>query len=153
MASKIAPLKVVPSLPDLPPLCDRCAGAMMDTGELDLSRLRLRGARILVDKVAPVGAASVERVTDHLFAPVQAARSRQTYGIEAYVIAVGPDIDPADISVGDRVIIDEFGGRAIWWGDRRLPYWIVGVGEVMIALGARVDAPASSQSSAPSSAP
>ena len=82
----------------------------------------------------------VERVTDHLFAPVQAARTRQTYGIEAIVIAIGPDIDPAEISVGDRVIIDEFGGRAIWWGDRRLPYWIVGDGEVMIALSSNGDA-------------
>jgi len=144
VASKIAPLAATidNAMPDdRAPLCDRCAATMRPTGELDISRLRLRGARILVDKVAPVGAAVVERVTDHLFAPVQAARTRQTYGIEAYAVAIGPDIDPADISVGDRVIIDEFGGRAIWWGDRRLPYWIVGSGEVMIVLGDRTDSP------------
>jgi len=131
--SKIAPLPE--QLPIEASLCDRCAVTLI-ASEFDLSRLRLRGARILVDKLAPVGAANVERVTDHLFAPVQAARKRQTYGIEAHVLAIGPKIDPADIAVGDRVIIDEFGGRPLWWNDRVLPYWIVGEGEVMIALGA-----------------
>ena len=134
MASRIAPLPE-PCIPALPALCDRCAATLIASESPSLSNLRLRGARILVDKLAPVGAATVERVTDHLFAPVQAARERQTYGIEAHVLAIGPGIDPTDIAPGDRVIIDEFGGRPLWWNDRTLPYWIVGDGEVMIALG------------------
>ena len=144
MTSKIAPLAIVPRTAPPPPLCDRCAVTLIASDAPDLSNLRLRGARILVDKLAPVGAAAVERVSDHLFAPVQSARERQTYGIEAHVLAVGPDIDPQDIAPGDRVIIDEFGGRPLWWNDRTLPYWIVGEGEVMIAIspgdGARLTA-------------
>ena len=103
---------------------------------LDPSRLRLRGARLLVDKVGAVGASQERRVTSGLFMPAQTERIRRTYGIEARVLAVGPDIDPADIQVGDRVIIDEFGGRPIFWGNREQPYWIVGDGEVMIAIEA-----------------
>lgn len=121
-------------------LCDRCVATLTPTGERDLASLRLRGARILVDKVAPVGAAQVERVSEHLFAPAQSARSRQVYGIIAHVLAIGPGIDPTDIAVGDRVIIDEFAGRPIWWDDRTLPYWIVGDSEIMMALGATAPA-------------
>ena len=143
MTSKLAPLTVVkrPCEPQPPPLCDRCAVTLIASPSPTLSSLRLRGARLLVDKLTPVGAAAVERVTDHLFAPAQAARERQTYGIEAHVLAIGPDIDPADIAVGDRVIIDEFGGRPLWWNDRTLPYWIVGEGEVMIAISPTVTSP------------
>lgn len=145
MSSKIAPLaSLPPPSPVSAALCDRCAETLIVSDAPSIERLRLRGARILVDKLAPVGAATVERVTEHLFAPVRAARARQVYGIEARVLSVGPDIDPADIAVGDRVIIDEFAGRPIWWNDRVLPYWVVGEGEVMIALaadGPRVDAP------------
>jgi co-chaperonin GroES (HSP10) len=140
MTSKIAPLAPAPATVAL---CDRCAVTLIASPAPALSSLRLRGARILVDKLAPVGAAQVERVATEsgvpLFAPVQASRARQTYGIEAHVLAIGPDIDPADIAVGDRIIIDEFGGRPLWWDDRTLPYWIVGEGEVMIAIARDAD--------------
>ena len=116
------------------PLCDRCAATLTDTGTPDVSQFRPRGARILVDKLAPVGADQTQRTATGLFVPAQHERVRQVYGIEAHVIAIGDAIDPADISVGDRVIIDEFAGRAVWWGDRVLPYWIVGDGEVMLAI-------------------
>lgn len=132
MTSSIAPLAPVSAL------CDRCAAALVDNGEPDVNQFRPRGARILVDKLAPVGADQTRRIdTDSgvtLFAPAQHERVRQVYGIEAHVIAIGDKIDPADISVGDRVIIDEFAGRAVWWGDRVLPYWVIGDGEVMLAI-------------------
>lgn len=100
-----------------------------------LSQLRLRGARLLVDKFEAVGAAT-ERMSDsgRLIIPALGERTRRTYGISARVLAIGPGIDPADIAVGDTIIIDEFGGRPLWWHDRTLPYWIVGIGEVMISL-------------------
>lgn len=136
MASKIAPLRPVKQVAvDYPPICDRCAAVIVASEPLAVTDIRLRGARILVDKLAPVGADAVERVgTAGLFAPVQAARKRQVYGIEAFVLAVGPAIDPADIKVGDRVILDEFAGRPLWWNGRTLPYWIVGEGEVMLVV-------------------
>jgi len=135
MASQIAPLA---PMPVLPPLCDRCACAISDSGTPDISKFRPRGARILVDKLAPVGADQTRRIdTDSgvtLYAPAQHERTRQVYGIQAHVIAIGDAIDPADISVGDRVIIDEFAGRAVWWNDRVLPCWVIGEGEVMLAI-------------------
>lgn len=81
-----------------------------------------------------MGAAQDHQVSEHLFAPAQHERVRRTYGIEAHVLAIGPDIDPADIAVDDVVIIDEFAGRPLWWANQVLPYWIVGEGEVMIAV-------------------
>lgn len=134
MGSRIAPIPAPRVEHDIPPLCDRCAAALVDTGTPDIASFRLRGARIIVDKLAPVGADGTTRMESGLFTPAAHARVRQTYGIEAHVIAVGPAIDPDDVRVGDRVIIDEFGGRALWWGERALPYWIVGDGEIMVVL-------------------
>jgi len=104
--------------------------------EFDLACLKLRGARLLVDKVVAIEDLDVRRVSEHVLAPANDARTRATYGIEARVLLVGPGIDPDDIRTGDRVIIDEFAGRPVFWNGRRLPYWIVGDGEVMIALHA-----------------
>ena len=130
---QIADVVAPPPLVETVNLCDRCAAAMADAGALTLDRLKLRGARILVDKVAPV-TADVQHVSEHIVAPIASERTRQLYGVEARVLAIGPDIDTADIAPGDRVIIDEFAGRPIWWGDCALPYWIVGEGEVMVVL-------------------
>ena len=129
MSSRIAPLRA------LPPLCDRCSVAMVPVEIPAIESLRLRGARLLIDKVAAVGSHGEHRVGDGtLFAPGGNERVRRTYGIEGLVMAVGPDIAPDDIQPGDRVIIDEFAGRPIFWNDRRLPWWIVGDSEVMIVL-------------------
>lgn len=129
MTSQIA---LAPAV-DTPALCDRCAAAMTP-GDFSLDRLRLRGARLLVDKIVAVEDLDVRRVSEHILAPANDARTRATYGIEARVLACGPDISPEDIRVGDRVIIDEFAGRPIFWNDTALPYWIVGDGEVMVIL-------------------
>ncbi len=71
-----------------------------------------------------------------LFIPVQDERVRRTYGIEGRVVLVGPTVTE-EIRVGDRVIIDEFAGRPLWWGTCMLPYWTVGEDEVMIVLARR----------------
>jgi len=119
------------------PLCDRCLATIGDGAmDLDLGRLKLRGARLLIDKVTPVGSSEEHIVGDAglIIAPAANERVRRTYGIEGRVLAVGTDIDPDDVAINDRVIIDEFAGRPIFWGNRRLPYWIVGIGEVMVAI-------------------
>lgn len=134
MPSKIAPLTPAPTLVETVNLCDRCAAAMADSGALTLDRLRLRGARILVDKIAPVGADGIARMDSGLYAPAQHERVRQLYGIEAHVLAIGPDIDADDIAPGNRVILNEFAGQRLWWGDAALPYWIVGEGEVQVVV-------------------
>jgi co-chaperonin GroES (HSP10) len=115
-------------------LCDRCGCTLTGSDAApDIAMLKLRGARLLLDKVGAVGATQERRTEGGLFMPVQTERTRRTYGIEGCVVIVGPDVTE-DIRVGDRVIVDEFAGRPLWWGTSALPYWVVGEGEVMIVL-------------------
>lgn len=99
---------------------------------LDWRRLRLRGARLLVDKVVAVGRAQEYKLPSGLIAPAQIERSRRTYGLLARVLAVGPGC--VDLRVDDEIIIDEFGGRPVWWKNHETPYWIVGEGEVQCVI-------------------
>jgi co-chaperonin GroES (HSP10) len=108
--------------------------------ELDLARIRLRGARVLIDKVRAPGFSQERKTASGIYLPAQSERVRSTYGLLARVIAVGPDIDPGDISPGDTVYIDEFGGRPLWWGGRAQPYWLAGEHEIMCVLRAETPA-------------
>ena len=108
--------------------------------ELDTARIRLRGARVLIDKVRAPGFSQERRTTNGIYLPAQSERIRSTYGLLARVIAVGPDISPDDVRPGDTVYIDEFGGRPLWWGMRAQPYWIAGDHEIMCVLRAETAA-------------
>ena len=108
----------------------------------DVSSLRLRGPRLLVDKVGAPGPSDTAFVGDGtLVAPAQHERTRRTYGILAHVLAVGPGIQPGDINVGDAVLIDEFAGRPLWRDSREQPLWIVGDSEVMCVIAPMAEAP------------
>lgn len=102
--------------------------------ERDIRRIRLRGARVLVDKVRAPGFSQNRRTTSGIILPAQSERVRSTYGLLARVLAVGPDIPADDVRPGDTVYIDEFGGRPLWWGQRAQPYWIAGDHEIMCVL-------------------
>lgn len=100
----------------------------------DIRKIKLRGARLLLDKVRAPGFSQERKTSSGLFIPAQTERLRATYGLLARVLAIGPGIDPNEIKPGDTVYIDEFGGRPLWWGSVVQPYWIAGDHEIMCVL-------------------
>lgn len=78
--------------------------------DFDLSKVRLRGRRLIVSKTQEVGSKDAVKVGEGLlYAPALELRHRQSYGIEGTVDLVGPDCVET-FKPGDRVIINEFAG-------------------------------------------
>lgn len=100
---------------------------------LSIDKMRLKGARLLCDKVRP--AAEANQVSEGgLHIPQQSIRTRSSYGVRARVLAVGPKVVSDEIHPGSEVIIDEFAGRPIYDNARETNLWIVGESEVMVVL-------------------
>jgi hypothetical protein len=99
---------------------------------ITVDTIRLRGARLLCDKVRPVGSGEDVKIGS-LYTPAQSTRNRASYGMRAHVLRVGPGVKET-IPEGSDILIDEFGGRPIWDDGHELPLWIVGESEVMGVL-------------------
>ena len=100
----------------------------------DLSKVRLRGSRLIINKPRPFGPDDVHKVGDGtLFAPAISRRLAQTYGHEATVALVGPGCKE-EFSVGDKIIVNEFAGTPINIDNQELPYWLVGEEEVACVI-------------------
>ena len=95
--------------------------------------MRIRGARLLCDKVRPAGSGDDVKSAGGVILPAQSARTRASYGLRAHVLKVGSGCGP-DITPGVDVIIDEFAGRPVWDDGHELPLWLVGESEVMVIL-------------------
>lgn len=102
---------------------------------LDLSKFRLRGARILTTTPQVIGHDGTQhKIGDGLlYAPARGHANSTTFGVEATVKLIGPDV--VDISVGDRVIVNEFAGTPIVVDGTEQPYRLMGVNEVAAVIG------------------
>ena len=101
---------------------------------INTNTIRLKGARLLCNKVRPVGTAKDAKSEGGLFLPEQSTRARASYGVRATVLSVGPKVIDPDLRPGVEIIMDEFGGRPIFDEGRELPLWLVGESEVMVVL-------------------
>ena len=95
---------------------------------LDLSKIRLRGRRLLISKPKPVGS-DTEYKVGSLYMVAESRRMRQTYGFIATVEKVGPACAD-EFKTGDKVIVNEFAGTPIYHEHVEQPYWLVGEDEV-----------------------
>lgn len=103
---------------------------------IDLSKFRLRGARLLTTTPQVIGHDGTDhKISDGLlYAPARGHANSETFGVEVKVMLVGPGVPKDDVAVGDRVLVNEFAGTPIVVEGVEQPYRLVGINEVAAVL-------------------